>query len=134
VGSAEVGAWLKQDNTVVLWTLTAVEVTSALCRLVRTGELSEQQSQKAEELLDDIVSRADQVIDVELVKASARRLLRVHPLRAADALQLGAALAWAIASPSGKSFCTLDDRLASAARREGFSVLSSQIQTKTLRG
>ena len=48
------------------------------------------------------------------------RFLRVHPLRAADALQLGAAFAAAEGRPSSLTVITLDERLAEAARREGF--------------
>jgi hypothetical protein len=56
------------------------------------------------------------------VKGLARRLLRVHALRAADALQLGAALVWAGGRPQGKVLLTLDERLALIAKREGFEV------------
>ena len=57
------------------------------------------------------------------VRRVAIRLLRVHPLRAADALQLGAALVAAEDHPETLPFVTLDDRLADAATREGFEVL-----------
>jgi hypothetical protein len=46
-----------------------------------------------------------------------------HPLRAADALQLAAALVWCDEAPQGTAFVCLDDRLRDAARREGFAVL-----------
>lgn len=62
------------------------------------------------------------VADIEGVKTLARRLLRVHPLRSADALQLAAALVWAGGRPQGRTLLTLDERLALAARREGFDV------------
>ncbi|MFC1791802.1 hypothetical protein ACFL0I_04985 [Gemmatimonadota bacterium] len=52
----------------------------------------------------------------------AVRLLRVHALRAADALQLSAALVWA-GSPRGAELVTYDERLALAARLEGFRVV-----------
>jgi hypothetical protein len=48
------------------------------------------------------------------------RLLRVHPLRAAGALQLAAALEWAGAPPDGE-LVTFDERLREAAVREGFA-------------
>ena len=51
-----------------------------------------------------------------------RRLLRLHPLRAFDALQLGAALHWAEGQPQERTLHTLDGRLAFAAEREGFVV------------
>jgi hypothetical protein len=45
-----------------------------------------------------------------------------HPLRAADALQLGAALVWCEEQSHGEVFVCLDARLREAARREGFSL------------
>jgi hypothetical protein len=53
----------------------------------------------------------------------ALRLLRNHPLRAADALQLAAALIASEETPQTLEFICLDDRLALAARREGFTVI-----------
>jgi hypothetical protein len=57
------------------------------------------------------------------VRERAERLLRVHPLRAADALQLAAALLVFGDKPRGRSFVTLDDALLQAARREGFDAI-----------
>jgi predicted nucleic acid-binding protein len=61
------------------------------------------------------------------VRSYAFRVLRVHQLRAADALQLAAALVWAGTPATGPSpvaeIVTLDGRLAEAARLEGLSVL-----------
>ena len=54
--------------------------------------------------------------------ALAQRMLRVHALRAADALQLAAALLASDEEPAGLEVVTLDSRLADAARREGFRV------------
>lgn len=59
----------------------------------------------------------------DAVRELAIRLLRVHPLRAADALQLAAAFLAAERRPAGFELITLDDRLAAAARKEGFSVV-----------
>ncbi len=48
-----------------------------------------------------------------------------HPLRAADALQLGAAIVAADGDTASLEFVTLDRRLADAALREGFPTLSA---------
>ena len=56
------------------------------------------------------------------LRERAGRLLRRHPLRAADALQLAAALAWTEHAPGGERFVCLDDRLRVAATREGFAI------------
>jgi predicted nucleic acid-binding protein len=59
------------------------------------------------------------------IRETAARFLRVHPLHAADALQLAAAFAAAERRPASLEIVTLDDRLANAARKEGFAVLNS---------
>lgn len=120
--SAEVERWLAADGELVTWTLTPVEVVSALRRLVREGSLAERSSREAEELCEEVLMRTHVVTDVERVKALACRLLRVHALRAADALQLGAALAWAAGAPRDLVVHTFDRGLALAAEREGFAV------------
>jgi hypothetical protein len=99
-----------------------VEVASALRRLVRERAIDEAHAHLAERRMSDIVRAGHLVIDVEPVKALALRLLRLHPLRAFDALQLGAALHWAEGQPQERALHTLDDRLARAAEREGFVV------------
>ncbi len=106
----------------VVWTLTPVEVVSALRRLVRERTLSEDAARVAEIRLGEMMGMCHVVIDVEAVKSLATRLLRLHPLRAFDALQLGAALHWTEGHPQGRMLHTLDGRLAQAAEREGFLV------------
>jgi hypothetical protein len=59
---------------------------------------------------------------VSEIKMTARRLLRVHPLRAADALQLAAAFVASERRPPTLEFVCLADRLNDAARREGFVI------------
>ena len=106
----------------VVWTLTSVEVISALRRLVRERALDERAAGLAEERVHHLLSVAHVVSDVDAVKPVAARLLRLHALRAFDALQLGAALLWSDGLPQGRTVHTLDVRLALAARREGFAV------------
>jgi uncharacterized protein len=120
--SPRVSTWVAGDDAMVLWTLTPVEVVSALRRLVRDKVLDEGVARSAEIRMDEIVPACHVIIDVEPVKSLATRLLRLHPLRAADALQLGAALHWVEGNPQGRTVHTLDSRLALAAQREGFVV------------
>ena len=47
----------------------------------------------------------------------------MHPLRAADALQLAAAFVAAERGPSSLQVVTLDERLADAMRKEGFVLI-----------
>jgi hypothetical protein len=60
---------------------------------------------------------------VDPVRAMAVRLLRLHPLRSADGLQLAAAIVAAEHEPSSLEFVGLDERLNEAASREGFRVV-----------
>ena len=65
----------------------------------------------------------NEVVRYDAVQARARRLLEAHPLSAADALHLGAALVAVEERPSTLEFVTFDVRLAEAAEKEGFPVL-----------
>ncbi len=121
--SADADAWLAEDGELVVWTITPVELASALMRLVREGAIDERVANAAESRVDELLRSCHTIFNVEAVKSQARRLLRVHPLRAADAMQLGAASEWAAGRPTNRVFHTLDARLAFAARREGFRVI-----------
>ena len=104
----------------VVWTLTLVEVVSSLRRKEREGGLDPSQLQLALARLDALATAWTEVASVGAVKAKARRLLAVHSLRAADSLQLAAALVIAEDDPARVSFVTRDVRLRDAALREGF--------------
>jgi uncharacterized protein len=121
--SSDTDRWLAEDSELALWTLTPVELASAISRLVREGALREKQASQAETRIDELVRSSHTIVDIESVKSQARRLLRVHALRSADAMQLGAAWEWASGRPGGRVLHTLDGRLALAARREGFRVI-----------
>ena len=113
---------LRQDQEIAVWWATPVECASALARRRREGRLSPAAEHAAHEVLDTLSAAWYEVQAGFLVRSHALRLLRVHPLRAADALQLAAGLVWAGIPPTG-AIVTLDDRLAEAARLEGLEVL-----------
>ena len=73
--------------------------------------------------LRDLTANWMEVRPVQRVRDRALRLLRIHPLRSADALQLAAALVAAGDDPRRQDFVCSDVRLAAAAKREGFAVL-----------
>jgi hypothetical protein len=114
---------LRRDPEVVLWWTTPVECGSALARVEREGGLTSSGRRKAEDILEHLRAHAYEVQPVEEVRSRAWRLLALHRLRAADALQLAAALVWCRESPRGIGFVCLDDRLRLAAVREGFQVM-----------
>lgn len=107
---------------IITWWGTPVECASAVSRLEREGHLSPQAATEALERLDALARHWHRIDPVDAVLETARRLLRVHPLRAADALQLAAAILASEGRPSTLELVCLDDRLVIAAQREGFPV------------
>jgi predicted nucleic acid-binding protein len=97
-------------------------VISALSRRLREKSLKPTEFSKAKAQLAALEGAWSEVISVERVRERARRLLEIHPLRAADSLQLAAALLTAEENPQGFAFVTLDRRLRDAAEKEGFHV------------
>jgi len=112
----------EEDPVMCVWWATEVECVSALARLEREGALTDTATTVALERLDLLAESWNEVQPVVGVRGAARRLLRVHALRAADALQLAAAVIAAEGQPASLEIVTLDERLAAAARREGFTV------------
>lgn len=118
-------SWLREDEAILVWALTATEVISALTRKRREGAMEPAVFETGKRRLALLESAWSEVTQVEAVRARARRLLESHPLRAADALQLAAALVAVEERPATIPFLTFDERLADAARREGFTVLAT---------
>ena len=111
----------RTDPVMVVWWATEIECTSAIARRQRLGQLREAIVIEAFVRLSALRAGWHEVEPGEDVREAAKRLVRVHDLRTADALQLAAALFVAEARPSTLEFVSLDDRLVAAARREGFS-------------
>ena len=111
-----------RDPEIVVWWATPTDCASAVARLEREGALSPAAAAESFLRLDALSQAWLQVEPLDEIREVARRLLRVHPLRAADALQLAAAWLAAERRPPSMTFVTLDARLAEAARKEGFVV------------
>jgi hypothetical protein len=114
---------LSADRDLTLWWGTPVECLSAIYRRHRESPVPAALLTEALGRLRALVEDADTVSPTDEVRRRAGRLVAAHPLRAADALQLGAALVWCEEQPHGEAFACLDDRLREAARREGFSLM-----------
>jgi len=112
----------EQDNALVVWALTEVEIASALARRDREGLDAEVLVRARRELLK-LVDRWGEIAALSPVRSRALRLVNTHTIRAADSLQLAAALVACEERPDAMPFVCLDDRLRDAARREGFPVL-----------
>ena len=111
------------DPDMLVWWGSPVECVSALARLERDGALDPQATVLAFDRLKRLATSWHEVDPSDIVRETAARFLRVHPLRAADALQLAAAFIVAEQRPASLEMITLDERLASAAQKEGFAVI-----------
>ena len=107
----------------VVWWGTVIEAVSSLNRLTRDGTLNVDENRQAFARLDYLRGRWNEVQPTEEVRERAERLLRIHKLRAADALQLAAALVWCEDRPRGRALIADDGNLSEAARAEGFTII-----------
>lgn len=111
------------DPTTWVWWATELECTSAIARLEREGGFEPHAIRLALDRLNAFKEEWTVIEPSTRLREWAVRLVRLHQLRAADALQLAAAGAAAEGRPSELPFVTTDDRLAIAADREGFPVI-----------
>lgn len=114
-----------EDPHLVVWWATEIECASAISRLERDGDLTRAGAARAFALLDSFTTRWQEIEPSEPLRRTARRLLRVHQLRAAAGLQLAAATIAAEGNPETLELVSTDRRLAEAAQLEGFSVLGA---------
>lgn len=116
----ELLALLDDDAVMVAWWGTRIECTAAIARREREGALAVRDAAAALDNLRRLAAQWQEILPTDPMLATAERLLRVHPLRAADSLQLAAAIVAAEREPATLEFVSLDDRLNEAATREGF--------------
>ena len=114
---------LYAEQPAIVWWGTLVECASAIVRLEREGSLTAPQVIDAFGRLDDLQASWIEIEAGDEVREVARRLLRVHPLSAADSLQLAAAWLGSERRPASLPLVTLDDRLRAASAREGFPLV-----------
>lgn len=122
-GTAAVRTLLERDPAIAVWWATRVECSSALARRQRDEQLGNAAARDSRRVLAAIAKEWTEVNPTEPLRKRAERLLTTHAIRAADALQLAAALLWSRDDPDGSEFVCFDDRLCEAAAREGFQVL-----------
>lgn len=115
---------LEQDEVMLVWWATPVECTSTNARREREGSLTSAEATVSLERLRYLKDRWHEILPSAGLRNVAERLLRVHPLRAADSMQLAAAIIAAEREPATLDLVSLDERLADAASREGFRVLA----------
>ena len=113
-----VRSWLSDDDRIVTWVWTRTEIVGAVERRTREGSLSRSQRREVLQRLDAFAQSWDEVADVLAVRSRANALLARHPLRAADAGHLGAAVLVQEQIAGVLDFVCLDRRLSSAAELE----------------
>lgn len=115
-------ALLEQDREVTTWWASKVECSAAFLRLRREEIVDEKGLTQLLRKLESFFEACVEIEATEEVRRRAIRLMRSHPLRAADALQLAAALVACRENPGSLPFVSGDQRLKSAAEKEGFTV------------
>ena len=111
------------DPTIVAWWGTRVECVSALARRARDNRMSTANLAEARQQLGVLTANWSEVQPTDELRRMAERIVSVHSLRSADAVQLAAAMAACDGATANLPFVSLDTRLREAAIREGFTVL-----------
>ena len=122
--SDRVRGWLAEDDHIVTWVWTRTEITGAIERRTREGRLSRPQRREVLDRLGALADRWDEVTEVLAVRSRADALVARHPLRAADAGQLGAAVLVQEQLAGALTFVCRDQRLLTAADVEGLRILA----------
>ena len=116
---------LARRYSVVVWWGTSVELSSAFARLLRMGELNRDGLRLAENSLAQMRDHWREVRPDDALRSTAEKLLSRFPLRAADALQLAAAMTWTLERPQGRPFISGDAALLEAGQRLGFQAIEA---------
>lgn len=106
----------------IVWWGMPVEARAAFARLVREGALSAGERAQALARLEVLRRASAEIQPTEALRAIAEDLPDRLQLRAADALQLAAALVYCGQKPRRCTFVCFDARLGKAAEELGFTV------------
>ena len=116
-----------RDPLMTVWWGTKVECVSALARYERDPRAAIGLNiADGFRRLEDAASHWHEIAASESVRETALILLRRHVLRAADALQLGAATVARQERGAALEFVCADRNLSQAAVNDGFNVLSPE--------
>ncbi|HBR17922.1 MAG: hypothetical protein A3G39_05625 [Deltaproteobacteria bacterium RIFCSPLOWO2_12_FULL_43_16] len=113
---------IRKDGSIAAWWGSLIECYSAFARLRREGFLKAEEEDHVRDILTILSDAWTEIEPGADIRDIAGRLLMIHSLHAADALQLASALIWAGKRPKGHHFVCLDVKLREAARKEGFAL------------
>ena len=122
--SERLTALAKENPAIVVWWGTVVECHSAFARLRREDTMARVDESATRHVLAALAASWIELLPSERIREQASRALLLHPLTAADSMQLAAALVWSDGRPHGLGFVCLDHHLVEAAQTEGFDVLA----------
>lgn len=105
----------------MVWWTTPVEIASALARLVRMRQMTPAEWANARQIASRLADTWSVIQPTEAVRKKAAHVIERYDLRAADALQLAAALEWCQDIPAGRVLLSSDERLFEAAVLSGFA-------------
>ncbi len=111
---------LYETYDAVVWWAMPVEIASALARLVRMKQLESRDWAKASKLARSLADSWYVIQPSDALRATSIRLVDRYDLRAADSLQLAAALEWCEHAPQGRVLLTANQKLRDAALLCGF--------------
>jgi predicted nucleic acid-binding protein len=120
--SASAARRVLEQHPVVVWWTARVEVRSVLERLRNEGVISPRAYDASRTRLEALLGSWREIVPTDSLRELACVQLERFPIRAADALHLGAALIWCKQKPRGRLFVCNDLRLGDAARQAGFTV------------
>jgi predicted nucleic acid-binding protein len=118
---------LLQDDQQATWWGTWTECAVTVSRLRREGRLDEVSEERVRARLDRLAGEWVEIEPLNDLRLLAMLVSKYHPLKAADSLQLAAALRWCEEDTDGSGFVCLDGRLRRAATDEGFDVLPKEV-------
>lgn len=112
----------RRFGNVVVWWGTTVEVRSAIAKRVRQKLMTKGDAEQSLRRFRALRTRWAEVEPLERIRSDAEEYPDRFGLRAGDALQLAAALAWCSNRPKNRPFVSFDNDLADAAQEVGFEV------------
>lgn len=126
--SGVVEEFLREDDEIVAWWGTWVECSVAISRLRRENRVGDRGEEEARAALDRLANNRVERRPTDDTRLLAMLISKYHPPKAADALQIAAALRRCGGDTGGTGFVCLHDRLRKAAQDEGFDVLPDTME------